>query len=422
MKILVYPHDLRIGGSQINAIDLGAAVRDLGHDVAVFGQPGPLVESVRRANLEFIPAPTPRKRPSPAAVRALSGLVRRRGLDILHGYEWPPALECLLASRLAPGSLSVATVMSMSVAPFIPKTMPLVVGTAQILEAEAHYGRQRLQLLEPPVDVEVNSVQAVSNGRRFRRQFGLEDNVKTIVCVTRLAVELKLEGILSAMDAVAGLARNCDVRLVIVGDGPGMRIASAKASSLNKELQRNIVVLTGELADPRGAYAVADIVLGMGGSALRGLSFGKPLVVQGERGYWKLLTPETLPEFLWQGWYGVGDRPEQGLPALTAILAPLLEDAAGRERLGSFGRQVVEQRFSMQTAAQIQMGFYQKVLEGNVSTSSSLLADAAAASRYVAYVGLRRFNRYFGQNAADDFNASPVASKLSRPVSARSAP
>ncbi len=266
----------------------------------------------------------------------------------------------------------------------------------------------------------------MSNGRRFRRQFGLEDNVKTIVCVTRLAVELKLEGILSAMDAVAGLARNCDVRLVIVGDGPGMRIASAKASSLNKELQRNIVVLTGgELADPRGAYAVADIVLGMGGSALRGLSFGKPpLVVQGgERGYWKLLTPETLPEFLWQGWYGVGDRPEQGLPALTAILAPLLEDAAGRERLGSFGRQVVEQRFSMQTAAQIQMGFYQKVLEGgNVSTSSSLLADAAAASRYVAYVGLRRFNRYFGQNAADDFNASPVASKLSRPVSARSAP
>ncbi len=151
MKILVYPHDLRIGGSQINAIDLGAAVRDLGHDVAVFGQPGPLVESVRRANLEFIPAPPPQetsvscRRPGPVGPRAQEG-----GLDILHGYEWPPALECLLASRLAPGSLSVATVMSMSVAPFIPKTMPLVVGTAQILEAEAHYGRQRLQLLEPP--------------------------------------------------------------------------------------------------------------------------------------------------------------------------------------------------------------------------------------------------------------------------------
>ncbi|BCW48489.1 glycosyltransferase [Arthrobacter sp. StoSoilB13] len=98
---------------------------------------------------------------------------------------------------------------------------------------------------------------------------------------------------MSAMDAVAELARLRDVRLVIVGDGPGMSDAMAKASVINDGLGRRVVLLTGELEDPRPAYAAADVVLGMGGSALRGLSFGKPLVVQGERGFWELLTPRN---------------------------------------------------------------------------------------------------------------------------------
>ena len=45
---------------------------------------------------------------------------------------------------------------------------------------------------------------------------------------------------------------------------------------------RQVVLLTGEIADPRPAYAAADVVVGQGGSALRGMAFGKPLVVVGE--------------------------------------------------------------------------------------------------------------------------------------------
>lgn len=412
MKILVYPHDLRIGGSQLNAIELSSAVRDLGHEVVVFGQPGPLADMVKRAGLEFIGAPSPRKRPSPSVVRALVGLVRSRGLDLLHGYEWPPALECLLASRLGGASCSAATVMSMSVAPFIPKSMPLVVGTAQIFQTEADFGRQRLLLVEPPVDVEANNVEAVSNGRRFRRQFGLEDDVRNVVCVSRLAKELKLEGILSSMDAVAAVAPHSKVRLVVVGDGPGMAAAAAKASAINESLGRAVVLLTGELTDPRGAYAAADIVLGMGGSALRGLSFGKPLVVQGERGFWKVLTPETLPEFLWQGWYGVGRGPADGLADLTDILTRLLDDGPLRESLGAFGRQVVEQRFSLQSAARVQEAFYRDILQDRAHMPLSLLAEATAAGRYIAHVGRRRYHRLFGQSAAEDFNANPVAARM----------
>jgi len=80
----------------------------------------------------------------------------------------------------------------------------------------------------------------------------------------------------------------------------------------------------------RGKTAV---VLGMGGSALRGLSFGKPLVVQGERGFWELLTPETLDRFLWQGWYGVGSGTEAGRENLISILGFLLDNEQERAQL-----------------------------------------------------------------------------------------
>ena len=94
MKVVVYPHRMAVGGSQLNAIELGAAVAELGHGVIVPGQPGGLVERVSDLGLELIPAPQPRGRPAPKVMRALPALVRERGVDVAYGYE------CLAAFRL----------------------------------------------------------------------------------------------------------------------------------------------------------------------------------------------------------------------------------------------------------------------------------------------------------------------------------
>ena len=59
MRLLVYPHDLSIGGSQINAIDLAAGAAAAGHDVSVYGIPGPLVDYITERGLTYIPAPNP---------------------------------------------------------------------------------------------------------------------------------------------------------------------------------------------------------------------------------------------------------------------------------------------------------------------------------------------------------------------------
>ncbi|MGN6326413.1 glycosyltransferase [Pseudolysinimonas sp.] len=409
MRILVYPHDLGMGGSQLNAVELAAGVRDLGHDVVVAGRPGALNARISELGLDFVELPRPGKRPSPTVARALRDLIDARSLDLLHGYEWPPTLEAELAAVGRPRVAVVSTVMSMAVPPFIPSGADLVVGTREIADHEVRRrGRRRVHVVEPPVDLSYNRPDLDLDVAGFRARYALDDDRVTVVAVARFAHELKLEGTLTAIDVAAEEPR---MQLVLVGDGPARDEVAARADRANSAAGRRAVVLTGALADPRPAYAAAHISLGMGGSALRALAFGSPLVVQGERGFWRLLTPESLESFLWTGWYGVGEGPESGASRLRGILGPLLGDAARRADLGAYGLQVVRAGFSLEQAAQRQAEIYAAAVQEPPSRAVRRRGDVASLARYSAYYARKRLRRLQGSERADDFNARPVAAR-----------
>ena len=89
MRILVCPHDLIIGGSSINAIDLAHKFVERGHSVAIYGVPGPLVEYINERGLRYIPARRLKYRPAPSRIAQLAGIVARERFDIIHAVEWP---------------------------------------------------------------------------------------------------------------------------------------------------------------------------------------------------------------------------------------------------------------------------------------------------------------------------------------------
>jgi glycosyltransferase involved in cell wall biosynthesis len=413
VKVVVYPHMMEIGGSQLNAIELAGAVRDLGHEVVVFAQPGPLAERVADLELELVPAPAPGLRPSRRVMRALTDLVRERSIDVVHGYEWTTAMEAYWGPRARRGVPAVCTVMSMAVAPFLPRDMPLIVGTEQIAAHERAAGRAAVDVIEPPVDV-VHNAPGAADGAQFRRRHELDPDAFTVVCVTRLAAELKLEGVLAAIDAVARLALDGPAQLAIVGDGPTREQVQARAAEANARVGRRVVVLTGELKDPRGAYAAADVSLGMGGSSLRAMAFARPVVVQGERGFWEVVTPDTVAGFLWTGWYGVGDGPEHGPARLEGLLRALRDDDERRAALGAYVRGLVEERFALQVTAPRQLALYHRAIESAPTSWRQWLAPGgASASKLVAYEVRRRVAGALGRGSLDDMNAQPVAAASS---------
>lgn|GEM_PF-184800 len=407
MRIVVYPHDLDMGGSQMNAIELAAAVRDLGHECIVFGRPGTLNRKIRELGLEFVEAPAPGRRPSPRVAEALRELVVSRGIDVVHGYEWPPSLEAAIATERVDGAAAVTTVMSMAVAPFIPRWMPLLVGTQQILAREQRRGRAGAQLMEPPVDLVANRTTDPRERASFAAAWGLDER-PVLGVVSRLVPELKAEGLRTAVSLLGEYLDEPPFQLLIVGDGESREELEAAAEAAQSGHGRRSIVFTGELEDPRAAYATADVMLGMGGSALRSLAFAKPLIVQGESGFFRTLTPETVEQFRWQGWYGVGRPGGDAVGRLRAELEPLLRSAALRDELGAYGRGVVED-FSLEGAARHLVTVYRDAAAGAAGQKRRFAAGAASFARLAAYYFGRRVQRMRGTRRRDDFNAAPVA-------------
>jgi glycosyltransferase involved in cell wall biosynthesis len=206
------------------------------------------------------------------------------------------------------------------------------------------------------------------------------------------------------------------VQLVLVGDGPARPGVEEAAAKANARAGHRVVVLAGEMLDPRPAYAAADMVLGMGGSALRGMAFGKPLVVQGMGGFCTLLTPDSAPLFLAQGWGGTEHDPDWrsgGAARLATILRGVLDDPATRDRLGKYGRSLVTGRFSLDHAAAIQEEVYGLATEaGNRPGHARLAMDALRTGQGAWWhKARRRWQRARGTVDIEDFNRSAPGSE-----------
>ncbi|MCK1735542.1 glycosyltransferase family 4 protein [Bradyrhizobium sp. 138] len=404
MKVLVYPHSMELGGSQLNAVQLAEAVRDLGHDVTVASETGPLLDRVKDTGLRHIEIPRHRARPSPRVGQMLRSIVNERSVDVVHGHEWPPIVEAFLSVGLSTRAAVVGTVMSMSVPAFLPRSVPLTVGTEMIHRAAIAAGHQDVTLLEPPVDTK--SDHPLVDGTNFRAAQNICPDEVVIAMVCRLVPNLKLEGLLSACDAVGEIALGGPpVRLLIIGDGPARPSVEARAARTNSLVGRNAVILAGEMSDPRPGYAAADVIIGQGGSALRGMAFGKPLVVVGEDGFSELLTPESAPTFLQQGWYGLGNGSRgAGASALRSALETILASASLRQELGGFGRRLVEHRFSLAHAAKAIEQTYLHALRSKPSTRQQLADAGRCAANLAHYKVQRKYQRWMGLASAEDDN------------------
>lgn len=383
MNVLVCPHNLKIGGSPINAIDLATAVRDLGHRVVIFSSPGPLEDLVSRRDLTLVPSPAMGNRfpPSPRVVRALRRAVRREGIDLVHAYERALCLEAFYGPHLVDGVPMVGTVMAMSVPPYTPPSIPLIVGT-QSLKERVQRGRPgRVELMEPPVDTESDNPSV--DGSAFAEEFGVDGSALNVVVVSRLEPVMKLDGLERAIGAVCRLAPEMPVRLVMVGTGPCFSYLERRAEAANAELGRRVVILTGPLLDPRPAYAVADIVVGMGSSLLRGMALQKPAIVLGKGGFSEIVGPETIDRFLREGFYGVHDDGDH--EHLYRQIRRLAEDAGERRELGLLSRELVCERFGLNATARWLEAMYRDVATGRASRARLMREGVLVGARVLRF-------------------------------------
>lgn len=353
----MFSDQLVIGGCQVNAIELAAALRDRhGYDIVYFATPGPMVKLVEAKGLRFLPAPEAHSYPTPARMSALRDVVRHERPDLIHVWEWGQCVDALYSVYLPMRVPILVSHMMMDLTRVLPKLLPTTYGTPDLRDQAIAMGRHAAALLLPPVDVHYNAP-GVVHSQSFQDKHDIRKGDITLVTVSRLHADLKSESLIRTIDAVRHLGRDLPLRFIIVGDGDIREKLQRLASETNAALGRPAVVLTGELLDPRPAYAAADIVVGMGGSALRGMAFGKPVVVVGEQGFSAPFSPETAEQFYYKGIYGRGDGDPDNERLIGDIRA-LIETSDKLQVLGKFSREFVVEHYSLETVSAQLDGFY----------------------------------------------------------------
>jgi len=387
VKVLVFPHHLEIGGSQVNAVDLAAAVRDIyGHEVVFFATPGPGEALLESRGFRLIAAPRPRSSPSPSVARALRQAVRREGADIVHAWDWPQCIDAFFGAQLAGGVPIVGSIMSMVVPTFVPRSIPLTFGTPELLDEAKRRRRGKVSLLEPPVNTYLDDPSAI-DGAASRAAFGVEDNDILVVGVSRLVGWMKLEGLLATLDAVGALADQYRLRLLLVGEGSAEGQLRARASEINDRHQRQVVTMPGALVDPRPAYAAADVVVGMGGSILRGMAFGKPAVVLGENGFACTFDEESSKTFLHKGFFGTEDVSAR-VGTLREQLEKLCANPGRRDALGAYSSRIIRERFALPVLAASVEQLYRETLNERVGRARLIGEGVKVLGRRAAAVAL----------------------------------
>lgn len=379
LRVLVCPHDLIRGGSQINAIDLADRLRQHGHDVRIFAPQGPLTQEIAERGIPYREAP-PLKGDSlrPTVLRAFRKQVAEFQPQVIHTFESPPTLAAAFTIPRV-GVAQVATVLSMSVPDFIPAHVPVVVGTRDLMRSEQRR-RRDVYLMEPPIDI---AADAPGDVGAARRALDLPRQAAVVAVVGRLSREHeKARGVAAAIEELAASGHSRPITLLVAGAGDDEAIVAAavtRAAKLDGSLE---VRLLGDVPDPRTVYDAADVVFGMGSSALRGMAHAKPLIVQGLNGYWRLLDENSAPEFFEQGYFGAG--PTAG-PTFTNIVLGLIANADERVRLGAFGRRLVVERYSLDRATADTEGVYRKTRGRVLARATYTRSLARSLGRYLRF-------------------------------------
>lgn len=347
VKVLVQINSLALGGTQINAVDLAAEVMHYGYESVLVGPrdtipDGPsLFEIAKQRGIDVEAFDRPRTTLEGALL--MSKLARRHKASMVHIYGSWTARPAWWGPCLGGRRPLALTIYEMAVAPETPKSPALIVGTRYLLEDLA--GRvSGVELISPPVDTFRDDCETVDT-RHFLAMHELTARQHKIVMVTRLDEDMKATGVEHAIEAMERLAAT-DAVLVVVGTGDAAARLARQAEIANRRQGRKSVVLVGPMSDPRAAYAAADIVIGMGGSAARALSFGKPLIVAGEFGWYKPFNPQTSKE-LFRNSFWSDQSMEKPVDRLVSALEEILVDPTGRGELGKFGRRFAVENFSL---------------------------------------------------------------------------
>lgn len=348
-KVLHIVEDLKIGGIErvIASIVMGLNRSKYEVEVWCLAQGGEIAQELIGKGFPVVVLGM-KSYYNPAQIMALSKLIRRSHIDLIHTHGYFASTFGRLAAILARTPVVVAH-MHTTFYGFRKRNI--------LIERSLSYFTDKIVCVSQAVEKFVGEVEGIKekktcllyNGveapsqseRKFhveRTSFGLSEN--DIVAIT-VASLTRNKGHRVLIDAIRTISpKYNDLQLLIVGDGPLRDNLSAYA----KELQLSSkIVFTGQRNDVDLLLKLADIFIlpsmereGLGIALIEAMAAGLPVIGTRLGGI-----PEVIEENVNGLLLAPGNSEE-----LAAAIEKLIADPAIREKMGRMGRKIYEEKFT----------------------------------------------------------------------------
>lgn len=299
-----------------------------------------------------------------AAVFRLVSLIKKEGVDLVHANSIYTAEQSFFAAKLA-GVPCICHVRDLvpilgagKARSFVFRHMNRLIAISNAVKTDL---TEKLNIPERNIARIYNGVDARKfspgvSGEAFRREFGLGSK-KLIGIIGRLSPEKGHESFLKATARL--ISDRDDIRIVIVGSSDlGPKDYREKLESLAAHLGvGDKVYFTGFRDDLPRIMAALDVVAvpsaaePFGRVIIEAMAMEKPVVA---------FNTGAAPEILSRD-CGIIIGPQDSKGFIEAIFG-LLADAARRKRLGSEGRRIVLEKFSIEKNTLEIEGLYKKLL------------------------------------------------------------
>lgn len=221
------------------------------------------------------------------AIARASRRLRSQGFDVLHGFQWRPALVGAIIGRLAGIPLLLAGKRSLTgedpVARrawrAIGRRVDTIVTNAAALRVEAEGDGVVARWEVIPSGVDVEHFASIPKRDVACVDLGLDPQRPVVGTVGRLEARKGHEVLLSAAHRLARDGRS--PQLLIVGEGP---MRSELARQAKEQGLADAVHLVGNLVDVRPALAAMDVFVlpshaeGMSNALLEAMAAGRPVI------------------------------------------------------------------------------------------------------------------------------------------------
>ena len=267
---------------------------------------GEVAEELRAERVPVTALGIARSLATPASLLAIARTaraLRAARVDVVHGYQWRPALVGALAGRMAGVPLRLASKRSLTEDDraarlawrVIGRSVDTIVTNAEALRDEAT--RQgtcaRWEIIRNGVDVD--RFRAAPCTAEAKAALGLDPRRPVVGTIGRLEGRKGHDHFLRAARVMLAMANGLGPQVLLVGDGPlrerltGLAAELAIASSVR---------FTGSLADVRTALAAMDVFVlpsraeGMSNALLEAMAAARPIVATAVGGTGEVLEHE----------------------------------------------------------------------------------------------------------------------------------